>query len=266
MKHSRFEHLGMVAAYLATSPSMRAVLTGFSLHYPNIDTSLGIEVQQAKGGIDFAVYYHHLEGHIGACFNGSACALIKLTLQAVADMQVGEGQHITIHAKKPKSYQEVEDCMEMPVTWEHRPDGKMGNTIFIPDAVLDRPNVLYNASMFDYMNGFMWDNTTKMNERTGDATTVASLVAVRLSTSLKVPSQSQVASHYGWTTRTLQKKLKEESSSWQALLDEEIIKRAKIRLSAGDSAEAVADYLGISVSNFRRKYKRITGQAPGASR
>ena len=102
MKHSRFEHLGMVAAYLATAPSMRAVLTGFSLHYPNIDTSLGIEVQQAKGGIEFAVYYHHLEGNIGACFNGSACALIKLTLQAAADMQVERGNASPYTLRNPR--------------------------------------------------------------------------------------------------------------------------------------------------------------------
>ena len=262
MRHSKFEHLGMVAAYLATSPSMRAVLTGFSLHYPNVDPNLGIEVQQAKGGIEFAVYYHHLEGHIGACFNGSACAMIKLTLESVASMQVGEGQHLTIHASKPPGHRKYEKHMQMPVKWELRPDGKLGNTIFIPDAVLDRPSVLYNANMYEYMNRFMWDNTTKMNEVTGAATTVASLVAVRLSTSIKVPTQSAVASHYKWTTRTLQKKLKDEGSSWQSLLDAEIIKRAKIRLSNGDSVEAVAEYLGISVSNFRRKFKALTGNNP----
>ena len=262
MTETGIESMGLGAAYLVVAPDMRSVVTGFSLHWPNIDTNLNIEIENAKGGINFRVYYHSLSGWVGACFNASAIGLFRKALITVSGLRTGDGHSVTIHCDKPESGYMYEEFLKCPVTWEKRDDGKLGMTFFVPDHVLDRKNPHSNPGHYIAMSEWLWDQTTEISKRAGESTSYTSLVRLRLSSEVKIPQQHVIASGLDCSVRTMQQNLKNEGSSWQELLDTETINRAKVALSGGMSVDAAAASLGISPSNLRRKFKAITGQSP----
>ena len=260
MTETGIESMGLGAAYIVVAPDMRSVLTGFSLHWPNIDTNLTIEIENAKGGLNFRVYYNTLSGWVGACFNASAIGLFRKTLIAVSGLRTGDGHSVTIHCDKPGSGYLYEEHLRCPVSWEPREDGKLGMTFFVPDHVLDRKNPHSDPKHYTAMSEWLWDFTNKAQNQAGDSTTYTSMVRLRLSSLMKIPSQQVIAEGLECSVRTMQQHLKNEGSSWQELLDTEIINRAKGALSGGAPVEAAAEQLGISASNLRRKFKSSTGK------
>ena len=128
--------------------------------------------------------------------------------------------------------------------------------------MLDRKNPHSHIDYYNQLSERLWEVTTEARAQANDNTTYTSLVRLSLSGAAKVLSQQQVADSHNWSIRSLQQRLKDEGSSWQELVDEETIKRAKMLLSGGSSVDAVAESLGMSPSNFRRKFKHITGVSP----
>ena len=260
-KHN-IESMGLGGAYLTVAPDMRSVLTGFSLHYPNVDTNLSIDISYAKGGLNFTVYYHALNGWVGACFNASAVGLFYKSLKSVSGLRTGDGHQVTIHCPKADSCHLYEEYLNCPVTWEERPDGKLGNTWFVPDHVLDRKNPNSQPEYYNLLSEKLWEYTTAAQRQAGESTSYSSLVRLRLSSAVRIPSQQVIANGLNCSVRTMQQQLKNEGVSWQDLLDTETINRAKGALSGGLSVEAAAQQLGVSPSNLRRRFKAITGKTP----
>ena len=256
MVETSLETMGLGAAYLVVAPDMRSVLTGFSLHYPNIDTNLSIDIEYAKGGLSFSVYYHALSGWAGACFNASAVGLFYKSLASVSGLRTGDGHHVTIHSPRPDSAHLYEDYLNCPVTWDECPDRALGNTWFIPDHVLDRKNPNSHPHHYNLMSGWLWQTTEAAQAQTGDNTSYTSLAGMRLSSAIKIPSQKIMADSLDCSVRTLQQHLKNEGTNWQELVNAEIFNRAKVALSGGASVGAAAEQLGVSIQSIRRLFKR----------
>ena len=264
MNETGIESLGVGAAYMCLAPDMRSVLSGFSMHYPLIDTNLEVLLTSSRGGIEASVLYYSLQGWVGACFVASAATLLNKALVSVSGLRRGDGLHYTMLCNKPSSGHLYEEHLGCPVAWEPRSDKRLGVRCFIPDHVLDRQNPCYDSALYNYMSTFLWERTANMAEIRESNTTWASMTRLRLSSAISVPSQQQMADGYGISTRALQQHLKDEGVSWQSLVDDETIKRSKMLLSGGSSVDFVAGSLGMSPSNFRRKFKRVTGDSPGS--
>ncbi len=82
------------------------------------------------------------------------------------------------------------------------------------------------------------------------------------------PPLADVASHFGLSLRTLMRRLKQEGSSYQALLDATRQQRAVWYLTHSNLAiEEIAGRLGFEdTSNFSRVFKRWVGRLPGEVR
>jgi len=77
------------------------------------------------------------------------------------------------------------------------------------------------------------------------------------------PAQGVVARALGMSARTLQRRLAEEGTSYQAVLDETRAELARSYLSEGWSVTETAFTLGFSdTSSFSRAFRRWTGVAP----
>jgi len=104
--------------------------------------------------------------------------------------------------------------------------------------------------------------------RTGGriADRVAGLLATQLSNS--VPHKSRIAAQLGMSERTLQRRLREEGTSYQAILEETRHELARELLRDTDVALAqVAAQLGFSEpSTFFRAFRRREGVTPGRYR
>lgn len=263
MERAGMDCLGVAGCYLTSARTMRDVITGFSLHYPAIDTSLDIELRNAPGGLYFDLSYRYMRGWLGACFNGPAISLFEQMLVAVAELQANDKCSLKIYAARPASGQLYEDAMLIKdVTWEPRADNKFGFSAFITNEVLDRRNTTYEPGMHEMLERIMWDRTNANSRRADAATNYSSDIRMRLAGAMRIPDLEKIAADHGTSPRTLQQRLQEEGTTFQSLVDNEMINRAKGVLSAGGSAEDAADRLGMNASNFRRKFKSVTGQSP----
>ena len=77
------------------------------------------------------------------------------------------------------------------------------------------------------------------------------------------PSQAAIARALGLSVRTLQRRLAEEGTSYQAILDGARAELARVYLAEGWSVTETAFTLGFSdTSSFSRAFRRWTGKAP----
>lgn len=77
------------------------------------------------------------------------------------------------------------------------------------------------------------------------------------------PTAAQVAAELAMSSRTLQRRLQDEGTSFRALADDLRTQRARELLAGGANAAEVAARLGFSdPTAFRRAFKRSTGETP----
>lgn len=80
----------------------------------------------------------------------------------------------------------------------------------------------------------------------------------------KLISQEGLSQRCQLSKRTLQRKLAEQDTSYQQLVDQQRSRLAQELLAAGKEAKRVAEKLGFTeLSSFHRSFKRWTGQTPG---
>jgi len=92
--------------------------------------------------------------------------------------------------------------------------------------------------------------------------------AIRLLLAQGVSRKEKVAEYLGMNERTLQRKLKKESVSYQQLLDQIRLQKAETLLKQPQlSLNDIADSLGFSEArSFHRSFKNWTGMTPGEFR
>ncbi|MCB9641412.1 MAG: AraC family transcriptional regulator [Myxococcales bacterium] len=125
-----------------------------------------------------------------------------------------------------------------------------------------RPFLTSNQKMWEF---FQPEMRRRLSELTSDATTIERVKSVLLE---MLPSgrasMGQVAKALALSTRTLQRRLKEEDTSFQAVLNEsrEQLARHYLQHSALSSAE-ISILLGFNeTSSFFRAFHAWTGQSP----
>lgn len=104
----------------------------------------------------------------------------------------------------------------------------------------------------------------------GIETTLAQKVRERLRASIhkRLPRKEQVAEEMDMNVRTLHRRLQEEGTSWQTILDGLRQELALGLLRDTDQPQArIAEQLGYSdIRSFQRSFKRRNGMTPGRYR
>lgn len=131
---------------------------------------------------------------------------------------------------------------------------------------LNTPNKLGDASISDFFDTHLEAELSKFE----DDSSLDKRVRIQISQSLSegVPTISDVASHFGLSGRTLQRRLADRGYSYQTLVDESRRQLAKRLLRQTDySLVEVAFMTGFSEqSAFTRAFKRWAGQTPRSFR
>lgn len=104
----------------------------------------------------------------------------------------------------------------------------------------------------------------------GIETTLAQKVRNRILASLneRLPRKEQVAEDLGLNVRTMHRRLQEEATSWQDILDNlrQELARSYLR-DTGMTQMEIAEKLGYSdIRSFQRSFKRHHGMTPGEFR
>ena len=146
------------------------------------------------------------------------------------------------------------------------------DAIQVSEDLLEMPNKLGDAGISRYLEVHLDDEVAALidEKALADEQTLAQRVRTSVADSLSegVPTMSAVASTFGMSSRTLQRRLGAEGYSFQALVDaarRELAERL-LRMSSYSLAE-VAFLTGFSEqSAFNRAFRRWAGQTPRSFR
>lgn len=142
--------------------------------------------------------------------------------------------------------------------------GAERDEVILSSAVLDRVPISANEALAHYFDQLI----TARASDTGESELrgqVMELVAAQLPDG--EPEPSAVAHRLGMALRTLQTRLREQGTTFRALVDEVRRTRAEQLLARGESVTSAAFALGFSeTSAFSRAFRRWHGRSPRALR
>ena len=218
------------------------------------------EVERTDGG---AFMHLHREGvrRLGLRLSNEAtlASIVSISRQASSE----EFNPVAAYFKHPapESVADHEAYFACPVHFASSRDA-----LHVSQETLETPNQLGDESISRFFDTHLEADLSKLE----GARSLAQRVQIRISQSLSegIPAISDVASHFGMSGRTLQRRLSDCGDSYQDLVDESRRRLAKRLLQQTDySLAEVAFMTGFSEqSSFTRAFKRWAGQTPRSYR
>lgn len=167
---------------------------------------------------------------------------------------------ITLMRPRPGDCSAYEKFFRAPIIF-----GAEAYRIYFDNQYLDEPLPSANPALAQ-LNDQVIINYLARFDRSQMAVQVRNLIIQRLPSG--EPSQDEIASALNMSSRSLQRRLADEDSSYKTLLDTTRSELASQYLQSSDSSIGEITYLlGFSdQSNFSRAFKRWFGQSPGEFR
>ncbi len=163
--------------------------------------------------------------------------------------------------RQPASVAAYEEFFGAPVQF-----GQRANRMLFDESVTDLPVPNASEELLQLLSERANRLLDSASRHAGIASRVASLLATQLGNT--VPDRALIAAQLGMSERTLQRRLQEEGTSYQEILDNtrrylarELLASTRVPLAA------VASQLGFSEpSTFFRAFKKWEGMTPGQFR
>lgn len=268
--YHKAEAAGTVAVMMMTAPSIRGFIEPMCRYQPALDPTLIMGNEPIAGGVKLIAHYDGIEGEVAPCF---LYAGINILEDAMTRMAIWGGEPapvVTVNCPMPAYHQDVRNLFYSSVYWNGSPKRRgSGWEIDIPDELLDAPNYLYNASIHQQAvesldlivrhRAELVASARKAGEVGGPHT---EMVRTTLATAFTLLSQNKVAEIVRCEPRTLQKRLQKEGSSWVELVTDEFRKRTEPAVLREESSKALAKRMGMTESNFYRKFQKLYGVTP----
>lgn len=188
------------------------------------------------------------------------------TWKLVRDLQTSFGLNLSAEAidmpyAKPPEFAEYEAMFGCPVNW-----GKRETRFYIRNENLQIrfPTADANAHRFYRAQCEQWMQQLNSEKERLEEKVVAHLALF----SGTLPGSADVAAALGLSDRTFRRQLREEGTSFRALLDGMRYRKARLLLhESKQSVDAIAQQLGFSESAaFIHAFRRWSGQTPAAWR
>ncbi len=139
--------------------------------------------------------------------------------------------------------------------------GSESNSITYPSYIMDYRIPTYNPTLLTILQEFA-QKTIRENENKKDIVSRVKTLIIKVSNG--IPKEEDIANSLNMAKRTLQKKLKEENTSFIKILDDIQKELALAYLNSNTiSNKEISWMLGYNdISNFYRAFKRWTGTTP----
>jgi AraC-like DNA-binding protein len=221
----------------------------------------GYEVEKCFGG---AFMHLHREGErrLGMRLSNEATLASIMTISREVASEPFRPEEVHLKHEAPEDTSGHESWFECPVHF-----GSDKDALRVSDETLRTPNKVGDASIAQFFDTILEAEIGTLD----DSVPLDRRVLDRVSTAMSggVPALSDVASELGMSGRTLQRRLADEDTTYQSLVDDARRKLA-VRLLGHDgdaTLSEVAFMTGFAdQSAFTRAFKRWTGVTPGAFR
>lgn len=232
-----------------------------AVRYGLVLTSVtGHEVEPTSSG----AYLHlHREGErrLGLRLSNEATLASIMSISREVATVPFSAEAVHMRHPAPASVEAHEAYFRCPVHF-----GSDRDALLVSHATLRVPNKLGDAGIVGFFDAHLDAELDQLDDSVGLVREVRDLITTSLSEG--VPLMSDVASRLAMSGRTLQRRLAEEETSFQALVDDSRRDLAKRLLRETDfSLIEVAFMTGFSEqSALTRAFKRWVGRTPGAFR
>lgn len=268
--YHKVEAAGAVAAMMMTAPSIRGFIEPMCRYQPALDPTLIMGNEPTKGGVKLIAHYDGIEGEVAPCFLYAGLNILEDAMTRMAIWGGEPAPVITVNCPMPAYHQDVRNLFQSSVYWNGSPKRRgSGWEIDLPDELLDIPNYLYHTTIHQHSVGSV-EQIVKDRAQVVAASREAGevggphteLVRTTLATAFTLLSQNKVAEIVRCEPRTLQKRLQKEGSSWVELVTDEFMRRAEPAVLREESSKALAKRMGMTESNFYRKFQKLYGVTP----
>jgi AraC-like DNA-binding protein len=244
-----------------SAPTLRGSFERAARYALVLTSVAGYELEKCFGG---AFMHLHREGErrLGMRLSNEATLASITALSREVSSQPFRPQAVYLKHDAPDHIDGHEAYFECPVHF-----GSDRDALRVTDEALRTANRVGDASIARFFDTLLeaelgtLDDTVPLDRRVLD----------RVSTSLSggVPALSEVARELGMSGRTLQRRLADEGSSFQSLVDDARRKLAvRLLRKEGDATLSEVTFMTgfADQSAFTRAFKRWTGQTPGVFR
>lgn len=216
-------------------------------HYYQTESGLAIEIESKAHPMYSAAFWRFNAETLMASFFVSANYLNNATIPLLG---------MKFNYSEPAYSQAYQDLFQCPIEF----DAETCTMIF-PNEVLNKPLMTANETLARDGQEIYQKHLNKHLQSTPVSRRVTSLLSESLG---DYPELKEMANKLSMNERTLRRKLAEEGTSFQTILDATRQTHAKrlLRSNSG-SVEYIAISLGFSdASSFRKAFKRWTGKTP----
>ncbi len=253
--------LGTVGVAAASAPTLREGLQAIESFSRLHAAQIAVEIRSNLTGVTGLMHFVEELGDVDR-FHAESGALL---LQSYVEMTSGETMadaEFRMHFEKPAYASKYAGLFHSPVSF-----GWPISSIEVPAHWLDRPSPYYHAELWRQSQLNLETRLREFSAEMGGGYTGFVTTCLRAS-ALPLPELAAVAERLNISTRTLNRRLQQEGSSYRELRNAVLREWAERDLEESSySVEAIAAALGYGdVSNFRRAFRGWTGLSPGAYR
>ena len=253
--------LGSVGVAAASAPTLREGLQAIESFSRLHAAQITVEVRSNLQGVTSLLHFVEDLGPVDRFHAESGALLLQSYVEMVGGEPLTDGE-FRMHFDKPAYVEKYADLFHSPVSF-----GWPVSSVELPRHWLDQPSPYYHAELWKQSQVNLETRLREFGSAVGDGYSGYVISSLRAS-ELPLPELTDVAARLNISNRTLNRRLKNEGSSFRGLRSAVLREWAELYLKeSGHSVEAIAATLGYGdVSNFRRAFRGWTGLSPGAYR
>ena len=222
-----------------------------------------VTAQEESGGIRLVHHLTHDNPVLRSHITQSFIALVLRMVRIATGSEQASPMWVAFESPRPADHvvRELEQFTGCPIHWERGQNALMASW-----ELVDQPIHQMDPGMIEDLERKALSLLQSMKPEQGFADRVRQQLYAVLRRG--VPRRAQVARALGVAERTLDRRLNEENTSWQTLLDQ--VRAEKATEYLGDEGVTVAEVatrLGFTdVRAFQRRFRLWTGMTPSAYR
>jgi len=253
--------LGSVGVAAASAPTLREGLQTIESFSQLHAAQIAVEVRSNLQGVNVLMHFVEDLGDVGRYHAESGALLLQAYIELLSGETLGDAE-FRMHFDNPPYAARYEELFHSPISF-----GWPTSSLELPRHWLDRPSPYFHPELWRQSQASLENRLREHGGTGGDGYSSYVRSCLRAS-ELPLPDLAAVAGRLSMSTRTLNRRLSAEGSSFRELRNAVLCEWAERYLTdSSHSVEAIAAALGYEdASNFRRAFRAWTGSAPGSYR